>query len=678
MHLSPGARLGPYEIVAPIGAGGMGEVYRARDTRLDRAVAIKVLPAHLAANSDLRQRLEREAKTISSLNHPHICIFHDIGHQDGVDYLVMEYLEGDTLAARLAKGPLPLAQALSLSIEIADALEAAHRKSVVHRDLKPANIMLTKSGAKLLDFGLARIDKHVPADGNTVSMGLTNPGTVLGTFQYMAPEQLEGKDADARTDLFAFGAVLYEMLTGRKAFEGKSQASLISAIMSAEPPPLSTVQPLVTPALERVVKTCLAKDPDARWQSAHDVKLELKWLEQGAGPSAAVSKSRSWERVALGTALALLAVTAGLLAWSRRSQQSPQAIRSSILPPPNYFFERGNFAVSPDGTRLAFVGVGTDGISKLWVRTFSAGSAQQLNGTDGARLPFWAPDSRRLGFFAGGKLNTMDVANGAVRILCEAPNSRGGGAWNRDGAIVFSPDIGGPLFRISDTGGVPVPLTRPPRRGSGQRHAWPFFLPDGKRFLYFVDWSTPDDAQGNGIYAGSLDGSPPKLVSSELSGNVAFTAGHLLYGHDRSLRAQAFDPDRLQPTGNVVSIAEQELEADPGFSHSEFSVSQNGVLVFQSLADSVSRLIWFSPTGKELSQIPESGYRDPRISPDGRLLAIASDDRRNGKHFIRAYDLARGLATRLTEGGQEESPVWSHDGGTIAYATSDGTAFYLK
>ena len=454
MHLSSGTRLGPYEIIAPVGAGGMGEVYRAKDTRLDRTVAIKVLPAHLAGNPELRRRLEREAKTVSSLNHPHICALHDIGHQDGMDYLVMEYLEGDTLAARLAKGPLPLSQALPLAIQIADALEAAHRRSVVHRDLKPANIMLTKSGAKLLDFGLARIDKRMPVDGNTVSMGLTSPGTILGTFQYMAPEQLEAKDADARTDLFAFGAVLYEMLTARKAFEGKSQASLMSAIMSADPPAMATLQPMTPPALERVVKTCLAKDPDARWQSAHDVKLELTWLEQGAAASAVISKSRNRERAAWAIALLLL-IAAVLLAVDhfRGGQQQVQAVRSSLLPPANYFYQRGNFSVSPDGTRLAFVGVGPDGNYTLWVRTFSAASAQQLNGTTGAMFPFWAPDSRRIGFFADGKLNTVDVASGAVRILCEAPSGRNGGTWSRNGVIVFAPFIAGPLYRIPESGG---------------------------------------------------------------------------------------------------------------------------------------------------------------------------------------------------------------------------------
>ena len=674
-----GTRLGPYEILAPIGAGGMGEVYKARDTRLNRTVAIKVIPQHLAANPELRKRLEREAKAVSSLNHPHICILHDIGQQDGVDFLVMEYLEGETLAMRLARGPLPLEQSVAFAIQIADALEAAHRKAVVHRDLKPANIMLTKSGCKLLDFGLARIDTGLAANGETMTAAITNPGTVLGTFQYMAPEQLEGKEADARSDLFAFGAVLYEMVTGRKAFAAKSQASLISAIMSAEPPSIASVQPLTPPALERVVKTCLIKDPDGRWQSAHDVKLELTWVQQAVEPAAAVVKSRSWEKIAFGLALLLLALTALLgVNYFRREAPPVQAVRASLLPPSNYFFQHGNFAVSPDGTRLAFVAVGPDGSYKLWVRTFSAGGSQQLNGTDGAMLPFWAPDSRRIGFFANGKLNTIDVGSGALRILCEAPGSRSGGTWGRDGTIVFSPSLIGALHRIPDTGGTPTPVTRVLRQGSGEKHLWPFFLPDGKHFLFFAGWGTTDDAEDNGIYAGSLDGSAPKLVSSELAGNVAFTAGHLLYGRDRSLRAQPFDTDRLQLSGSAISIGEQELEVDAGFFHSEFSVSQHGELVFQSLADSVSRLVWFDQNGKELSQIAELGYRDPRISPDGRFLAISSDDARNGKFFIRVYDLARGVSNRLTDGGSEESPAWSQDGGEIAYGTLDPKAHYLK
>src|SRR5437879_8652534 len=387
----------------------MGEVYRARDTRLDRTVAIKVLPEHLSSNPQVRERFEREAKAISSLSHPHICRLYDVGHQDGIDYLVMEYLEGETLAHRLKRGSLPLDQLMQYAIQITDALQTAHKLGVIHRDLKPGNIMLTKSGAKLLDFGLAKVRAVEAVAGMTALPTLTTPltgeGAILGTLQYMAPEQLEGKETDARTDIFALGSVLYEMATGRKAFDGTSQASLISTIMTAEPPAISMLQPLTPPGLERVVKSCLLKDPDARWQSAHDVKLELTWLEHGVEPAAAKSKSRSREAVAW--VIALLMLFAAVLLTLDRFRGGPQpvpAVRSSLLPPSDSSFLRGNFSVSPDGARMAFVAVALDGTSRLWVRTFSASSAQQLNGTEGAMLPFWSPDSRRIGFFAEGKL----------------------------------------------------------------------------------------------------------------------------------------------------------------------------------------------------------------------------------------------------------------------------------
>ena len=582
----------------------------------------------------------------------------------------MEYIEGAP-----AQRPDPVDQALKYATQICDALDAAHRKGIIHRDLKPANILVTKSGVKLLDFGLARMDKATPADGNTVTTGVTSPGTILGTLQYMAPEQLEGKDADVRTDLFAFGAVLYEMLTARKAFLGKSQATLISAIMTVEPPAIATLQPLTPSALQRLVEACLAKDPDARWQSAHDLKIELTWLQQSLKAPAEASISRWRERIAW--TLCFLFFAAVVLLAVREFRDRPESrrpIRSSLLPPPNTSFEHGSFAISPDGTRLAFVAVGPDGARKLWIRTLSASDALQLSGTEGAVFPFWAPDNRRIGFFAGGKLSTVDVQSAAVRTLADAPVGRCGGTWNRDGAIVFAPSIAGPLYRISDSGGVPAPVT------SGNQHqCWPSFLPDGKHFVYSVDWSTPDDPQGHGIYVGSLDGGPRKLISQELAGNVVFAAGHLLYGREHSLRAQRFDPARLQFTGTFVSIAEQKVEDDPGrFAHSEFSVSQNGMLIFQSLADATSRLTWFDSHGKELNQIPELGYRDPRLSPDGRLLAVSSEDTQNGKTFVRVYDLARGIATRLTDGGAEESPVWSREGKTITFATFDGKSRYLK
>ena len=681
MALAPATRLGPYEIVSAIGAGGMGEVYRARDTRLDRTVAIKILPAHLSTSPDARERFDREARAISSLSHPHICPLYDVGQQDGIDYLVMECLDGQTLAQRLQKGPLPVAQAIEYAIQIADAMEAAHRQGVIHRDLKPGNIMLTKSGAKLLDFGLAKLRAGEGVTGLsavvTQTTPLTSAGTVVGTLQYMAPEQLEGKEADARTDIFALGAVMYEMVTGEKAFRGKSHASLISAIMSAEPAPIAATQEMMPPALEHVVRSCLAKEPDERWQSAHDVKIELKWLQvrgADAAAQAAVSKQTGTrEKLAWGTALLILAVAA----WTgwvhfRDKGQPARIVRSSLTPPANWSFVPYNFAISPDGTRLAFVAVNPEGHNILWIRTLSAPAAQQLSGTEDAMYPFWAPDGQHVGFFTdAGKLKTADVSGGGVRILCDAPVGRGG-TWNQDGTIVFSPSIAGALYRVSAGGGAPEPVTRLPRAGSGQAHRWPFFLPDGKHFLYFVDWSAPGDALGPGIYAGSLDSNDSQLISADLSGNVSFASGHLLYVRDRTLMAHPFDPDRLRMTGAPIPIAQQELEKDTGFGQAGFSVSQTGTIVLQSAAESSSHLAWFDRSGKELGQLLETGYKDPQLSPDGRSLVIDSDDAHNGKRCIRVYDLARGVTTRLTDGGNEEFPIWSRDGKTITYVSSDG------
>src|SRR5689334_12035409 len=425
MTLAPGARLGPYEILSPLGAGGMGEVYKANDKRLNRTVAVKVLPGHMAGNPELRERLGREARAISGLSHPHICVLHDIGYQDGIDFLVMEYLEGETLATRLSKGPLSVEQALHYAIQVAGALAAAHARGISHRDLKPSNIMLTRSGAKLLDFGLAKLRApEPPADAAastlaTVSHGLTEKGVVLGTFQYMAPEQLEGQQTDARSDLFSFGAMLYEMLTGRKAFEGRSQASLISAIMTADAPPVSVLQPLTPPSLDRIIRKCLVKDPEDRWQSARDLKDELKWIAEGGSGSAIAAPGqarrpqtmRRRERLAwAGACLLLLAATIYVASLHYRAKPEPvPVVRSSLLPPPNLSFVPYNFAISPDGNRLAFVGVGADGRNTLWLRTLSVPSAQQANGTEGATFPFWSPDNRHVGFFGEGKLKILDI-----------------------------------------------------------------------------------------------------------------------------------------------------------------------------------------------------------------------------------------------------------------------------
>jgi len=691
MQLTPGTKLGPYEVVSLIGSGGMGEVYRARDTRLDRTVAIKVLPTELSANPDFRRRLEREARTISSLNHPHICTLYDIGRQDQTDYLVLEYLEGQTLAERLKRGSLPTEQVLRYGIQIADALEKAHRQGVVHRDLKPGNIMLTESGAKLLDFGLAKAVHPQPSFGlmregqashqnlPTASNPLTEEGTLIGTFPYMSPEQLGGRDADARSDIFALGAVLYEMSAGQRAFEGTAPVGVMAAVLEREPQPLTAVQPLAPTALERLVKMCLAKDPDERWQAVHDVKLQLQWLLEGgtrAGVPAPVTVRRR-TREHLGWAVAaLLAALLLALGYYHRPSPQPNLVRSSLLPPPNASFLPYNFALSPDSTRLAFVAVGADGKDTLWVRALYASIAQQLNGTDGASFPFWSPDSRHIGFFAEGKLKTTDITGARVEILCEAPMGRGG-TWNSDGTIVFAPFIAGPLDRVSALGGSATPVSRIPRPGSGQAHRWPSFLPDGRHFLYFIDWSAPADGRGNGIYVGSLDSPDAKLVSSELVGNVLFASGTLLYVRDRTLMAQPFDLDRLETTGPPVSIAEQELQKDTGFSQSGFSVSENGVLVFQSAGDAPSRMVWFDSSGKELGRLSDAGYKDPRLSIDGRFLAVASDDEHNGKYFIRVSDLGRGISARVSEAVIDETPIWSHDGKWITYVSSTGNSFTM-
>ncbi len=664
----------------------MGEVYRARDTRLDRTVAVKILPPNLADSPEARQRFEREARAVSSLNHPHICALYDVGHQDGVAFLVMEYLEGETLAVRLERSPLPLDDLLRIGSQIASALHTAHRQGVVHRDLKPSNIMLTKSGVKLLDFGLAKPTGPAPGAADlstspTASRPLTAEGSIVGTFQYMAPEQLERLESDARTDIFAFGLVLYEMATGKRAFEGRTQASLIAAILKEEPRPLAECAPLTPPALDRVVRTCLAKDPDARWQSAHDVEIQLKWLEdgveEGAAPPRLLSKLRARERFAWGAALLLFLVVVLLAVIQFRTPAPPaQPVRSSLMPPPGSSLLPDNFAISPDGTRLTFVAVGPGGRNTLWVRALSASSAQQLNGTEDSMLPFWAPDSRRIGFFAAGKLKAADLATGAVQELCDALVGRGG-TWSREDTIVFSPIFVGPLLRVPASGGVPVPVTRLSRPDSGQAHRWPYFLPDGKHFLYFVDWSSPGDPLGNGIYVGSLDSADPKRISSEITGNVAFESGHLLFVQDRRLMAQPFDPTRLETTGPAVPLGEQELEKEVAFSRAGFSVSANGMLALQSAADAPSRLIWFDANGKELDQIPAARFRDPSISPDGRFLAVSSDDSGNGRRFIRVYDLTRGVSTRLTDAGNEEMPLWSRDGKQITYVSHAGNSYSL-
>ena len=683
MTLAQGTRLGPYEILASVGAGGMGEVYRARDTRLDRTVAVKVLPSHLSDNPEIRQRFDREARTISSLSHPHICALHDVGHQDGIDYLVMEFLEGETLTDRLSRGALPSEQVLRYGIEIADALDKAHRQGIVHRDLKPGNIMLTKSGVKLVDFGLAKLAAVSPTNSSVsilqtqAGLNLTQEGTILGTFQYMAPEQLEGKEADARSDIFAFGAVLYEMATGQKAFSGKSQASLISSILSAEPPPVSSVAPMTPPALDRVVKTCLAKDPDDRWQTAHDVMLQLKWIAEGGSqaglPAPVVARRRGRERLAWIVAAAL-AVSAGVLGYLelRRPRSAPAVVRSNVLAPDKGSFTfvgqgGGPVAVSPDGQQLAFVASEPGGKRQLWIRPLESLLARSLPETDGAAYPFWSPDSRSVGFFADGKLKKIEVGGGSPLSICDAPDARGG-SWNRDDVILFEPQFREPIHRVSATGGKPVPVTSFNASRRETTHRWPFFLPDGRRFLFFSgSHSTSAQSDLDAIFVGSLDGGKPKLLVRARS-NAAYASGHLLFVRHKTLLAQRFDPKTLSLSGDAAPIAEN-VQDDPGFFNAVFSVSQQGTLAYQEAGGTIglSEVAWIDRSGKKIGTLGDpADYYDPRISPDGRRVAVVIGD--PGDIWI--YDVARPARTRLTFApGSDNAPTWSPDGRRVAFSS---------
>jgi Tol biopolymer transport system component/tRNA A-37 threonylcarbamoyl transferase component Bud32 len=698
LTLAAGTKLGPYEIVAPVGAGGMGEVYRARDTRLDRTVAVKVLPPHLSEDAEHRRRFEREAKMISALSHPHICALHDVGHQDGTDYLVMEYVEGETLSERLVKGPLPTEQVLRYGVEIADALDKAHRQGIVHRDLKPGNVMLTRSGVKLLDFGLAKMREleEAPA-GVSVSLlatrtsadrsPLTEKGTILGTFQYMAPEQLEGKEADARSDLFAFGAVLYEMATGQKAFTGKTQASLIGAILHTEPPPISSVQPLAPQPLDRVVKTCLAKDPEDRWQTAHDVKLQLRAIAEagsqaGVTPAAVPIRPRARVQILWLTNAATFAaaILLGLALFRAGRNGPPRVVVSSIDVPEktSIAFDSGAPLISPDGRKLALVLSVGGGRTAVWLRSLDGSAARLLAGTEGAVYPFWSPDSRHLAFFADGKLRKVNVESGGpADTIADAPLGRGG-TWNREGDIVFAPDTGGTLFRVSSSGGATAPVTTQDEKTGEISHRYPSFLPDGRHFVYEVQVGGGGSQYKH--FVGSLDSKPASRLPFASESNVVYSPpGYLLFVQQGNLRAQPFDVRSLRPIGESFAVADVvQVSSIVGFG--SFSVSEDGLLAYVGgAAARFSRLVWTDRAGKELETVGTPAVHwDPRLSHDGKRLAFAIEDSR-GNSDIWIYDVARRISTRFTfDPDADLAPVWSPDDGRIvftAYRRGPGDLF---
>jgi len=679
MPILPGRRLGPYEILSAIGAGGMGEVYKARDTRLDRTVAIKVLPTHLADRSELRERFEREAKTIASLNHPHICTLHDIGHQDEIDYLVMEYLEGETLAQRLLKGSLPIQQALQYAIEIADALDKAHRKGITHRDLKPGNVMLTKSGTKLLDFGLAKLKQEAaPAsvslsDLPTAKDPLTAQGSIVGTLQYMAPEQLEGKEVDARTDIFAFGAVVFEMATGKRAFEGKSQASLIAAILEREPPAISSLQPMTPPALDRVVKRCLAKEPDSRWQTACDLCGELKWIAEPGSqitpPTVAVKSIRAlgWRGLILGVCVLLLVTAIARLASWNLKPSPPQPVTRTVinLPAGQQLAGLDNgpaVALSPDGTHLAYV-ARQGGTQQLYLRAMDSLEANPIPRTEGAINLFFSPDGKWLGFFAGGKLKKVSVSGGAALTIADAAFPRGA-SWDSHGTIAFAPTNISVLRQIPDAGGVPQPLTRLEKGEFG--HRWPEFLPGDNAVLLVAGTSASNWNNADVVVQSVVSNERQNLVQGGTQPRYA-PSGHLVYARAGNLMAVPFDPKRHKITGAAVPVVEGVLQS--GFSGSaQYSVSATGSLAYVSggVQSAQSSLVW---VGRNVAEqpvtAPAHAYLTPRLSPDGQHVAVGIAEQETQ---IWLYDLTRETLTRLTfERDLNTTPVWTPDGKRITF-----------
>jgi serine/threonine protein kinase/Tol biopolymer transport system component len=690
----PGSRIGPYEIVSAIGAGGMGEVYRARDTRLDRTVAIKVLTGALSGDPESRTRFEQEARAIAALNDPHICTLYDISLGGDLDYLVLEYLEGETLADELRRSPVvPVAEALAIAIQIGDALDRAHRAGIAHRDLKPGNVMLVRRAAstappgknvktvKLLDFGLAaRTSVARPALDATIAatmaptLAAARPQTasaatsgLVGTIQYMAPERLDGQDGDHRADIFAFGCVLYEMIAGRKAFEGANVLTAVATIKNSEPPPVSALQ--AEPLLDHAIRRCLAKDPEERWQSIRDVTSALRWIaEHRLSPSAAGSPSaRSsvvW-RMATGftVVVAIGAITAAVLALrGRGTPVDLQSIRFEVATAPT---DDPSVSLSADGKSLAFV-ANQNGIPMLWIRSLDSVDNRVLAGTEGAGFPFWSPDGRAIGFFAGNKLKRIDVAGGAPIVIADAPNARGGD-WNADGVILFAPGVQAPIMRVPAGGGPVEQVTRPDEQ-SGPAHRVPQFLPDGKRFLFS---STLGGPATNGVYLSSLDKTPPVRLLLGDTGGRFMPPDKLLAIRQGALQIYDFDARSGAVSGQPTMIA-QGFRA--GIATASFASSNTGLLAYRAGTAQRRQLVWVDRKGVVLHAVgdPESDYiSSPELSADEQSVLVFTQ--RSGNNDAWVIELARNLPRRITDGpGAHATPLWDPDGDHIVYSSPSG------
>jgi serine/threonine protein kinase/Tol biopolymer transport system component len=693
MTLSSGFRLGPYQIVAPLGQGGMGEVYRATDTRLGRTVAIKVLPEAFAADPERRQRLEREARIASSLNHPHICALYDIGEEGGTHYLVMEYLEGRTLALRLESGRLPVEQALSFAIQIADALDKAHRHGVVHRDLKPANIMLSATGVKLLDFGLATRRTRVRGTTSEIltedhQERITSEGAILGTLEYMAPEQLEGKEADGRTDIFAFGALVYEMVTGDKPFRSGSEAGLIGAILRDAPRPVGELVSDTPPALVQTISRCLSKDPDERWQTAADLLFQLRSIAAAAQPAAPMSRGEGLlqrravrrER-AIWTASLIAAIVmsiVGTLLWTRRqnpevgsSLRNEHATRFAMFPGEGMSIYSGfdmPFALSLDGRHIVWVGVSGNGAKQLWLRPWDSEVAQPMAGTEGASMPFWSPDNQWIGFFADESLKKVRTSGGQPQTVASGVTTFAGAAWSTSNVILIGSGPGAGISRVSAQGGVLGQATRPGSEFGEDGHLWPRFLSDGNHFIYA-------SVRPAAIYLASLDGEAPRILGLFPGGGVStleYVPGYVLYARpDGGLFARAFDDQQFKFTGDPVRILDGIPLTGPG--RAPFSASATGVLAYWPYAPGTTAVLrWFDRVGRPTSAVDAPArYAGFALSPDARQMAFARVAT-NGRSDIWVRDMTRGSESRVTSDGFSFTPIWSPDGTRITYSGARG------
>ena len=665
MTVAPGSRLGPYEIVSRLGAGGMGEVFRAKDTRLDRSVAIKVLPAELSRNSQFKVRFEREAKAISQLNHPNICTLYDVGD----DYLVMELLEGENLAERLAKGPLPLADVLRYGAQIAEALDRAHRAGIVHRDLKPGNVMITKAGAKLLDFGLAKsaglaVDPHSETVQHDNS--LTQEGTVLGTFQYMAPEQLEAEEADARTDIFALGAVLYEMATGKRAFAGKTRTSLIAAIVGAQPQPISQIIPLTPSALDHVIQKCLEKERDDRWQSAHDVAEELKWI--GAAPIDEKVTSSRTAKIATAAAILLALALAGVTAMWLRARNAPKPRVAFSLLPPKGFVITGRI-LSPDGSAIVFPSRNQTGEGGLWIRRIDQIEATRLTNNPDDRPLAWSPDSKWVAYVNDAEdirqLRKISATGGTPEVILRGIDSVGGvAAWASDGTMILNRNFGEGLRILRPDGSQPAELTKLDRAKRETIHAWPMFLADEKRFLYV---SHTIAEQKNEIWAGSIDGKVRKMILRADS-LLGVAQSRLYFVNDGAIFAQPFDEDALQVSGQPRRIVDNVAFDEAGIGSGAW-VANNGALLYQPNHERTVDLSWYDRNGRKIEKVYAELEMYPRdLSDDGTKVVAEKWNTVKGAGDIYVIDLVRGTRSKLTSGlSHNYNPIWAPDGNRVFF-----------